>query len=521
MINLIFMIVFIVAALGLSGFAIFKAVKLVKNATPAALDYVSEIKKIFFVIIGVIASTILAPIFFVIYKEFPLTFLGYLQMIIGSLFFGFSLPTFIVSFILHYYGKEIPKNIDKFLFIWLISTIFGMLLGLVLLTNGFADFLTYPLVNGLSFSAGFVRPNSASTPTVAWYALCILSGALLAYFISDHRFYKEYGQHGILESTFFVAFPAGIIGARIGYVIGEWNHGGANSFASRVANGEWWAPFAIWEGGITILAGAIAGIVVGALWFLWRNKKYSLALAFDIVVPTILIAQAVGRWGNFFNCEVHGLEVSRSYWEFLPKIILNNLAYSDSAGFASTGNIYVPLFLIECSINLLGYLFIRVIVGKLCKKYLELGDLGYLYIAWYGLTRVFLEPLRYPSYNMGEDGYWSWFWSFLFVLVAAIAIAVNHIVRTSIRRKKGTYIQPKNSVKLGIVSTIIFAGVGTIFTILGIVLMANGTPSLSIEYSMFNLGLISLLGGISFYALIGTSVPFIVPYNNKEIVYEK
>ena len=152
--------------------------------------------------------------------------------------------------------------------------------------------------------------------------------------------------------------------------------------------------FAIWEGGLTILGGAITGIVVGVAWFLWRNKGYNIWLAIDIIVPTILVAQAVGRWGNFFNCEVHGIAMSSEYWKWLPKFILFNSQYSSVSGFAEAGQIYVPLFFIEFVANLLGYFVLAHLFGVKLRKYTQLGDLAFGYVMWYGMTRVLMEPLR-------------------------------------------------------------------------------------------------------------------------------
>ena len=156
-----------------------------------------------------------------------------------------------------------------------------LILSILFLTEGYAAHVKYPLPNGLSFSKGFVTPDSGEGTNIAFYALCILSGAIYVYFICDHKLYLEYGKHGIVESTFLVAFPAGILGARIWYVIGNWNM----EFAGR----EWWAMFAIWEGGLTILGGAIMGIVVGVAWYMWRNKGYNIPYFYFLWVTNSFI----------------------------------------------------------------------------------------------------------------------------------------------------------------------------------------------------------------------------------------
>jgi len=411
---------------------------------------------------------------------------------IGGLVFGGCLSFGVDSFIIHYYKKGLPEKIDKKLFITLMCSVSLCFISLLTVADGFADFVGKDasghwnlLSNGLNFQVGFVSPDGSSKPNITFYALCILSGAIFVYFLSDHKLYMKYGKHGLIESTFLLAFPAGIVGARIAYVIGNWEI----EFAHR----DFWHVFAIWEGGLTILGGAIAGIVVGVLWYKHVNKDKSIFEAVDIIVPTILIAQAVGRWGNFFNCEVHGVQSSESYWWWLPRIVFNNAHYSSANKWADAGNIWVPLFLIEAMVNMLGYFVLAHLFGDLLRKYTKPGDLAFGYIAWYGMTRVVMEPLRDGSFNMGSNGYWSWFWSLIFVLVGLLLIAINHVVRNVLANKKGELLYEDKQFKFnaifgGIVLAIALAG-----TIIGIYLMASNSFSSKIIFDNFNIGVILLV----------------------------
>ena len=476
---------------------------MVKNPMPRTINYTLNARKLFYLLIADGVSTVLLFVFLSLFQSYPLTLLEWTELVGGSLFFGVSLPGFVYFFILRYWGKEVPDNLKSGFFKIVLLSAALLCLGLWLLTNSFAEYLIYPLVNGLNFQKGFVNPLSVDGPNIAWYAICILSGAILVYFICDHRLYVEYGKHGIVEGTFLIAFPSGIIGARIGYVIGEWK--------TQFAGQPWWKIFAIWEGGLTILSGAIIGIVVGVIWFITHQKKYNIWLAVDLIVPTILIAQAIGRWGNFFNCEVHGLEVSYDVWKYLlPKIVLKNATYSSVLGWATPGRIYLPLFYIEATVNLLGYCVIRFLVGKALKKYLELGDLAFLYISWYGLTRVIMEPLRHPSFNMGENGYWSWFWSFVFVLVGILCIVGNHLIRYFISKKKGTVVTLKNSLRGGLISGGAFLASSLVFIIIGAAMMLGSAQTTKIAFNQYNNGLIILMIGLSLFALIGVTIPYII-----------
>ena len=428
-----------------------------------------------------------------------------LSTVIGGLVFGCAFSLLINTFIVHYYTKNLCPKLDKALFAILITSIPVSLISFFVTTNGFADMggLHFLLPSGINFTKGFAYPNEIEKPHIAFYAVCILSGALFVYFLSDHISYKEYGKHGTLDATFFSAFPAGILGARIAYVIGNWTRDG---FDYRVMHGEWWSIFAIWEGGLTILGGAIAGIIVGILVYMKTNKGRSIFRAIDICVPTILIAQAVGRWGNFFNCEVHGGLVPEEYWTWLPRIIFNNAHYSSAGGldWAESGYIYAPLFFIECLTNLLGYFVIAHLFGIKFKDILRPGDQGAAYLIWYGFTRIFMEPLRHPSFKMGEKDFWSWTWAIVFVIVGTLLIALNHFIRYRIDKKNNK--DSKFSKNTYLITASIFGSLMVASLIGAIILLTQNTFVVSLELNPFNIGIILLAIAV---ALLILMVPII------------
>lgn len=496
------MVLFIVSAviaLTALGVGIYLTLGFIRNIVPP-VPFNKLVKRLL-IVIGVFTlsfTTMMTSIYLwakVSPKAYEMT-----AAIVGGLLVGFLGSFSLFTFMLHYWGdglkKGMSENFDKWMFKALMASFPLFLISIFFLTEGFANYAIYPLPNGLNFQHGFVSPTSAYGPNIAFYAICILSGALYCYFILDHKFYLQYGKHGICESTFIVAFPAGIIGARIFYVIGNWN--------VEFANAEWWRIFAIWEGGLTILGGAITGIVVGVAWFLWRNKGYNIWLAVDIIVPTILVAQAVGRWGNFFNCEVHGTLSAISNWNWLPRFIVNNSMYSSTHGWAPEGMIYVPLFFIECLTNLLGFFVLAHLFGIRLRKYTELGDLAFGYVIWYGLTRVFMEPLRDTAYNMGSNGYWSWAWSLVFVIGGALAVALNHFIRfiknpKNINQKQYLF----GSIGVGVVSIALL--------VVGISFMAKSSFTKTLTFNQFNWGLIVLSLGVSLlFGLLITLPPLFI-----------
>ena len=107
----------------------------------------------------------------------------------------------------------------------------------------------------------------------------------------------------------------------------------------------------IWDGGLTILGGAFGGILAGVLFMLLARKWVDIRFAMDTIVPTILLGQAIGRWGNFFNSEVYGQTVAlNSGWNWLPGVISGQMGWD-----CAEGMIHVPLFLIESMLNIAGY----------------------------------------------------------------------------------------------------------------------------------------------------------------------
>lgn len=498
-----------------SGFYLVK--KSVENTkTLIKVDYIKFIKKHSVISAGFAVFFTIAMFAIYLWAGIKPTVRDVLSTLFGGLLFSYLAITCLQLFIVHYYAKNVPENIDKWFFRSLCIAFPLMFVFIFLFSDGFADYLnlTQPLVNGFNFEQfKWSRPGAYGPSTnIAFYAICILSGAIYVYFLCDHKFYLKYGKHGILESTLFIALPAGIIGARLWYVIGNWNV----EFATQ--DNPFLAALDMTKGGLTILGGAIMGIAAGVIWVLirWKNKPYSVMYAMDIVVPTILIAQAVGRWGNFFNCEVHGFAVDEAYWRWLPKIIFNNAHFSSSYSMPLEGQIYVPLFLIEGIVNFLGFFVIAHLFGIKLNKILEPMDRAFMYVSWYGMTRVILEPFRDANFNMGDDGYWSWVWSMIFVLAGILLIVGNHVARYVYRKIKKEN-NAENTMKRGIGSGIAFAILGLPLIISGAIMMGNSTFSSRLVFDNFNIGLILLICGISAVLLIVISVLDII----KGINYKK
>lgn len=264
-------------------------------------------------------------------------------------------------------------------------------------------------------------------PVVRFYALFILIGALLALAISNYRAYKEGYDATFFNMVFLIAFPCGIIGARIWYVIASWSQ--------EFANAPFYHVFEIWTGGLAIQGGAIGGILAGVLFVFFARKGMPILKATDLAVPTILIAQAIGRWGNFFNSEVFGHAVSLEAWSFLPGFITNNMIGKMSSGvIIPSSGIAAPLFLVEGLINIMFYFVITEGLKATEGKYYKDGDQSFSYFIAYGIVRLILEPLRNPAFIMGEENgdkstYNSMLMAIAFIIIGVILIIANHLFR--------------------------------------------------------------------------------------------
>ncbi len=399
---------------------------------------------------------------FVAYPSWTSGRAGHMAMAaLGGFFFGFGLSALFSGFSFRYRESAIEDKTKKFFSIVCLASILPIFAGLIVFGEGFAPYQEYPLPCGITFVNGVLKlynvGQASGSFRLTFYGLIIVSGVFVVYFICDRQFYLEYKKHNILDNLVLIAFPSGIIGARIWYVVGNWE---------RMFKGRPFTDvFAIWDGGLTILGGAAFGALAGILFIIFRRKYVKLSFAMDVCIPSILIAQAIGRWGNFFNCEVYGKAVELSNgWQWLPTWIANQMAVSNSGSVVlDAGQIYAPLFLIEGMVNLAGYFIIRYGIGKGLKKWLKGGELAASYFIWYGIVRFIMEPLRDEAFNMGTDNAWSVINSLMYILIGVGMIAIIQLL---------SYQKKENS--KGFVTPL----VGGILSILGTALLA--APSLSI-----------------------------------------
>lgn len=210
---------------------------------------------------------------------------------------------------------------------------------------------------------------------IYWYGIIIAGGALIGLLLAMH----EGNKRGLPKDTFIdlilFAAPIAVICARIYYVAFEWPY--YSTHPSEI--------IAIWHGGIAI-HGALIGAVITTIIFS-RVRGLSFWKVADIAAPSVILGQAIGRWGNFMNQEAHGGPTTRAALEHLhlPHFIINQM-YID-------GMYYIPTFLYESVWDFIGFILLLV----LRKVNLGRGEIFLSYVIWYSIGRFYIESLRTDS----------------------------------------------------------------------------------------------------------------------------
>ncbi len=201
---------------------------------------------------------------------------------------------------------------------------------------------------------------------VRWYGIIIALGVILALLLCSALFRRRGLDPELLIDFLVWALPAGIIGARAYYVFFSWDYYRDNP--AEIVR--------VWEGGIAVYGGIIAGLAVALIFC--RVKDISFLRFADLCVPGLALGQCLGRWGNFVNGEAHGGETSLPW------------------GMSINGSAPVhPTFLYESLWSLAGIALLLLII-RLSKSSAS-GYAFFAYLAWYGAGRFFIEGLRTDS----------------------------------------------------------------------------------------------------------------------------
>lgn len=231
------------------------------------------------------------------------------------------------------------------------------------------------------FNARPINPVVLDLGPIAihWYGIIIAAGMLLGFYIANREADRRGLPEGMFMDLMFYIIIFSIIGARLYYVIFQWGYYSQNPIDIIMIN----------EGGMAIHGGLIGGALAGFIFC--RVKGYSFFQIADIAAPSLILGQAIGRWGNFINQEAHGGEVTRGFLESLklPEFIINQM-YIDGA-------YYHPTFLYESLWNLIGFVILMLLRPKL-----KIGQTILLYVIYYSIGRFFIEGMRTDSLMIGD-----------------------------------------------------------------------------------------------------------------------
>jgi len=216
---------------------------------------------------------------------------------------------------------------------------------------------------------------------IRWYSIILMIAVISAYIIILKESKKKKTKDDLIINIVFYGLLFGILGARVYYVLFNFQYYINNPLEI----------FMTWNGGLAIHGGIIFGLLFLIVYS--KKKNINMLLLLDIIIPGLIIAQAIGRWGNFFNQEAYGRAVSLSFLKklYLPDFIIQNMYIE--------GYYREPTFLYESFFSILGFLII-ILLRK--KKNLKVGQLTGFYLIWYGIERLVIETFRSDSLMLGN-----------------------------------------------------------------------------------------------------------------------
>jgi phosphatidylglycerol:prolipoprotein diacylglycerol transferase len=240
------------------------------------------------------------------------------------------------------------------------------------------SFLSFPGLGIEEFKINSVAFKIGSFEIV-WYGILITLGIIAAVGYVLWRAHQEkIKSDDVLDLAIYVVL-AGLIGARLYYVLTNLSTYVTDNIGETLYN-----FVATWKGGLAIYGGIIGGSIAAAIFL--KVKHLNIMRVFDMLGPAAMLGQLIGRWGNFMNAEAFGDETTLPW-----RMGIRNKYHPET--------IYVhPTFLYESLWNLLGFIIINLIYKK--KKFD--GQILLIYIAWYGLGRMFIEGLRADSLYVGN-----------------------------------------------------------------------------------------------------------------------
>ena len=251
---------------------------------------------------------------------------------------------------------------------------------------------------------------------IYFYGILITVGVIAAAFLATAEAKRRGMDTEIIWDVLFWVVLAGIVGARLWHVLLPSK---SAEFTTSYYLTHPLDMFNLRKGGLGIPGAVIGGAL--ALWIYCRNKKISFLAWADVAAPGVALAQAIGRWGNYFNQELYG-PVTKLPWG-IPITNLNQRVdpYRDLQTYPLATTLFHPLFLYESLWNLVN-MSVLLWLARRFSKWLKPGDIFLFYILFYAIGRFGLEFLRIDIATVGGVNANQWFMVVVVVVSAGVLI---------------------------------------------------------------------------------------------------
>lgn len=214
---------------------------------------------------------------------------------------------------------------------------------------------------------------------IYWYGIIIACGMLLGIWVATYNARRRGYKAEMILDIALIAVIAAVIGARIHYVIFSWEY---------YKDGPFIEVFKIWNGGLAIYGGLVGGLL-GLFIYSRFSKKRFLSLA-DVIIPSLILGQAIGRWGNFVNQEAYGWVIKNPAWTFFPAAVF----------IKADGQFHMATFFYESMWDFAVFAFLM----NYLKKNRREGNTFFFYLVLYGFGRMIIEGFRMDSQMLLNTG---------------------------------------------------------------------------------------------------------------------
>ena len=261
---------------------------------------------------------------------------------------------------------------------------------------------------------------------IHWYGIILTFGMVMAAYIAAHEAKRRGENPNIVWDGVLLVIGLGLVGARLYHVFSSPNDGSGSGWAYYSQN-----PLQIlyiWQGGLGIYGGLVGGLL-GVFIIMARNRA-PLMRWLDCIVPGVVLAQAIGRWGNYANQELYGGPTGSSWWgvtiDAAHRIRTGKIDFTDLQTYPLEMRFH-PTFFYESAWNFIGFILLMWIARRF-ERVLRDGDLLGLYFVWYGIGRAWVEALFRPdAWTLGSLPTAVWI-SLGSIALGGVIILINHTI---------------------------------------------------------------------------------------------